>query len=62
MKDLDIGRVLTLTSNDTIIAYIKKHFKHAFVLDGDFVHVKCCAHILNLIVCGSLKDLNDTLI
>ena len=59
--------VLTLTvdnpsSNDTSIAYLKKRFKHAFVLDGYFVHVRCCAHILNLIVCGGLKDVNDTLI
>ena len=50
------------SSNDTSIAYLKKCFKHAFVLDGDFVHVSCCAHILNLIVCDGLKDVNDTLI
>ena len=64
-ETLGIDRVLTLTidnasSNDTTIAYIKKHLKHVFVLDGDFVHIRYCAHILNLIVCDGLKDVNDT--
>ena len=64
LKHRGIDRVLTLTvdnasSNDTTIAYLKKCFKHVFVLDGDFVHVRCCAHILNLIVCDGLKDVND---
>lgn len=29
------------------------------VLDSKFVHVKCCAHILNLIVCDIMKDLPE---
>ena len=45
-----------------LLINLKKRFKHAFVLDGDFVHVRCCAHILNLIVYDGLKDVNDTLI
>ena len=68
LKHWGIDRDLTLTvdnvsSNDTTIACnLKKHFKHVFVLDEDFVHVRCCAHILNLIVCDGLKYVNDTLI
>ncbi|XP_038896277.1 zinc finger BED domain-containing protein RICESLEEPER 2-like [Benincasa hispida] len=50
------------SSNDTAIAYLKKHFKHGLVLDGEFLHVRCCAHILNLIVCDGLKDINDSLV
>ena len=50
------------SSNYTAIAYLKKRFKRVFVLDEDFVHVRYCAHILNLIVCDDLKDVNDTLI
>lgn len=49
------------SSNDTAIAYLKKRFKHGLVLDGDFLHVRCCAHILNLIVCDGLKDVNDSI-
>ena len=67
LKQWGIDRVLTLSidnasSNDTTIDYMKKYFKHEFVLDGDFVHIRCCAHIFNLIVCDGLKNLNDTLI
>ena len=66
MKQWGIERVLTLTvdnasSNDTVIAYLKKRFKHGLVLNGDFLHVRCCAHILNLIVYDGLKDVNDSL-
>ena len=66
LKQWGIERVLTLTvdnasSNDTAIAYLKKRFKHGLVLNGDFLHVRCCAHILNLIVCDGLKDVNDSL-
>ena len=28
------------------------------MLDGEFIHVRCCAHILNFIVSDALKDLN----
>ena len=62
---IDMGLTLTVdnaSSNDITITYLKKRFKHTFVLDEDFVHIRCCAHILNLIVCDGLKDVNDTLI
>ncbi|XP_038895827.1 zinc finger BED domain-containing protein RICESLEEPER 2-like [Benincasa hispida] len=66
LKQWGIENVMTLTvdnasSNDTVIAYLKKRFKHGLVLDGEFLHVRCCAHILNLIVCDSLKYINDSL-
>ncbi|XP_038878070.1 zinc finger BED domain-containing protein RICESLEEPER 3-like [Benincasa hispida] len=67
LKQWGIYRVLTLTvdnasSNDTTIAYLKKRFKHGFMLNGDFLHIRYCAHILNLIIYDGLKDVNDTLI
>ncbi|XP_038890289.1 zinc finger BED domain-containing protein RICESLEEPER 1-like [Benincasa hispida] len=67
LKQWGIERVMILTvdnasSNDTVIAYLKKRFKHGLVLDGEFLHVRCCAHILNLIVCDGLKDVNDSLV
>ncbi|XP_038889294.1 zinc finger BED domain-containing protein RICESLEEPER 2-like [Benincasa hispida] len=67
LKQWGIKKVMTLTvdnasSNDTAIAYLKKRFKHGLVLDGEFLHVRCCAHILNLIVCDGLQDINDSLV
>ncbi|XP_038889379.1 zinc finger BED domain-containing protein RICESLEEPER 2-like [Benincasa hispida] len=50
------------SSNDTVIAYLKKCFKNGLVLNGEFLHVRCCAHILNLIVRDDLKDINDSLV
>ncbi|MBS7552039.1 hypothetical protein KII05_11940, partial [Weissella confusa] len=29
---------------------------------NDFVHVKCCAHIVNLIICAGLKDIDDSVV
>ena len=32
------------------------------MLNGDFMHVRCCAHIMNLIVNEGLKKLDDNII
>ncbi|KAH9670185.1 BED-type domain-containing protein [Citrus sinensis] len=63
----DPERVFTITvdnasSNELAINYVKKKLKNwsenGLVLDGDFLHMRCCAHILNLIVNEGLKDLH----
>ncbi|XP_038902436.1 zinc finger BED domain-containing protein RICESLEEPER 1-like [Benincasa hispida] len=64
LKDWDIERVMTLTidnasSNDTGIAYLLKRFNKGLLFGGEFLHVRCCAHILNLIVCDAFKEHND---
>ncbi|KAK8916019.1 hypothetical protein KSP39_PZI023387 [Platanthera zijinensis] len=63
MLDWGIQKVFTLTvdnasSNDTAIVHMRKKLakKKAFVLDGEFFHVRCCAHILNLIVRDGMKE------
>ncbi|KAL4021214.1 hypothetical protein IC575_020006 [Cucumis melo] len=64
-----IDRLFTVTvdnasSNDVAIAYLVKKFKgrNGLVLDGEFIHIRCCAHILNLIVSDALKDLYVSII
>nr|KAJ0187212.1 hypothetical protein LSAT_V11C900468750 [Lactuca sativa] len=45
-------------SNDTTISFLKKKIQiwgHA-VLDAQYLHMRCCAHVLNLILCDGLKD------
>ncbi|KAJ0603044.1 putative transcription factor C2H2 family [Helianthus annuus] len=43
--------------NDVLVDCLNTHFRLNRVLlcDGDFTHVRCCAHVLNLIVQGGLK-------
>ncbi|KAA0068065.1 putative transposase [Cucumis melo var. makuwa] len=69
LEGWDIDRLFTVTvdnvsSNDVVIAYLVKKFKgrNELVLDGEFIHIRCCAHILNLIVSDALKDLHVSII
>ncbi|KAL4010314.1 hypothetical protein IC575_030165 [Cucumis melo] len=64
LKDWGIERVMTLTvdnasSNDTAVAYLLKRFNKGLLFGGEFLHVHCCAHILNLIVTDAFKEHND---
>ena len=58
-----IEKVFTITvdnasTNDVGIAYIKRRIINwnGLILDGEFLHIYCCAHITNLIVGEGLKD------
>ena len=63
LKDWGLDKkVMCLTvdnasSNDLCVDMMKVQLK--LLCDGDYFHVRCCAHILNLIVKEGLKDVDD---
>ncbi|XP_057451882.1 zinc finger BED domain-containing protein RICESLEEPER 2-like [Lotus japonicus] len=62
------GKIFSLTldnakSNDTLEKSLRDTLKNnkSLLCDGEFFHVRCCAHILNLIVQDGLDVANDAL-
>ncbi|KAL2927661.1 Zinc finger BED domain-containing protein RICESLEEPER 3, partial [Bienertia sinuspersici] len=65
LLERNLKRILNVTvdnasSNDLAIKYLKKIFNlwDGCVLDSEFLHMRCAAHILNLVVKDGLKDVN----
>nr|XP_048336254.1 zinc finger BED domain-containing protein RICESLEEPER 2-like [Ziziphus jujuba var. spinosa] len=63
-----IERVFTITvdnasSNDVAVNFLKEKLNYwkGNVLDGEFLHVRCAAHIVNLIVTFGLKEIHDSI-
>nr|KAJ0194742.1 hypothetical protein LSAT_V11C700367090 [Lactuca sativa] len=68
LLDWGIDKVFTVTvdnasSNDLCIRYLKRRlnaWKHN-VLDSQHLHMRCCAHILSLVVKEGLKDIDTSI-
>ncbi|CAA2954378.1 zinc finger BED domain-containing RICESLEEPER 2-like [Olea europaea subsp. europaea] len=69
LHDWGIKKIFCVTvgnasSNDVAISKLKESFqetKHGLILDGEMLHMRCCAHILNLIVCDGLKEISSSI-
>jgi len=69
MLDWGISNIFTVTinnasANDTAIKYLKRKSrdKVGAILGNEFMHMRCCAHILNLIVTDGLKEVSDSIV
>ncbi|KAG6631959.1 hypothetical protein CIPAW_13G125100 [Carya illinoinensis] len=68
LHDWGRPKILAITldnasSNNGAISYLKKKTKYRrdTVLEHEFLHVRCCAHILNLIVREGLKEYEESI-
>ena len=64
MLEWGLDKVMTITvdnatSNDGGIGYVKKHMK-TLIADGKYLHMRCAAHIVNLIVSDGLKEVDTS--
>lgn len=52
------------TYNDTMISSLRSHLlkKYALFLDGQFFHIRCACHIVNLVVQAGLKVIDDVVV
>jgi hypothetical protein len=62
MLECGINSIFTITidnasSNVTVIEYLKRRTKDKMdpILENELIHMRCCAHILNLIMTEGLK-------
>ncbi|KAF7812886.1 zinc finger BED domain-containing protein RICESLEEPER 2-like [Senna tora] len=57
-------KVDNAASNDVAISYLKKRIiaRKGSVVRCELLRMRCCAHILNLIVMDGLKDVNDSIL
>jgi len=68
MLECGINGIFTITvdtpsSSDTVIEYLKRRMrKMGTILENEFMHMRCCAHILNLIVSRGLKEVSDFIV
>lgn len=70
LRAWDIDKVFTITvdnasSNDVAIGYLRKKLNNmnndCCILQGKYLHMKCIAHIINLVVNDGLKELSESI-
>ena len=69
LNDWGITKVVAITvdnaSSNSVALNVVKEFlcekKDGLLLKGELLHMRCCAHILNLIVSDGLKELNESI-
>ncbi|KAL6861856.1 hypothetical protein ACP4OV_017556 [Aristida adscensionis] len=68
LLEWDISHIFTITvdnasSNDSAISYLKTISKdwEGVILSNEFLHIRCCAHIVNLIVKSGLKYISTSI-
>ena len=49
------------SANDVSVDLLKNQLieNNALIYDGSFFHIRCCAHVLNLVVQEGLKDIDS---
>ncbi|XP_062112712.1 zinc finger BED domain-containing protein RICESLEEPER 2-like [Humulus lupulus] len=70
LNDWSISKLFSITvdnasSNDVAIRFLKRHYRekgNGLILDGKFLHMRCYAHIVNLIVSEGLKEKHDSIV
>ncbi|KAG6533523.1 hypothetical protein ZIOFF_007398 [Zingiber officinale] len=67
LSDWEIDKVFTITvdnasTNDKAMEYMGKRLKEmgTLLFDGKYLHLRCCCHIINLIVKSGLKFPNES--
>jgi len=66
LMEWEIENIFTITiynasSNDKMLQYLRKKINNwrDSMLDGKFLHMRCIAYVINLVVSDDLKDVGD---
>jgi hypothetical protein len=64
ISSIFIVTIDNVSANNIAIEYLKRKSrdKVGAILDNEYMHMRCCAHILNLIVTHGLKEVSDSIV